>query len=310
MKQLRLGLACLFLVVLVGGCSNAPDSEMPAPAAGVATAVTTPPQEIVSVVATVSPLPTATTVPTVEPSPVPTPITSSGLVPYPDTLVIIPQCQVEGALINCHDDVLHVSFSYPATWGEVSARLGKGGYSGLAYKYSFLGDSQATQAYPNAGGRSSNFSEGRGRIATDFWGFTAPSQQMCDEQTQDVLCRVVKPGVVVGLYFPIAEQLCAPPAPYFFTGSGDAGVFVNLPEPSLINGFVFITRFIDEEQLKALDGYQDCTAEGQERFDASIHTLMQQVQSGSAPPEVMERVNTVYRLAESLEGIGIGEYQP
>ena len=34
---------------------------------------------------------------------------------------------MEGELIKCYDDVLDISFSYPAMWGEVSARLGKGG---------------------------------------------------------------------------------------------------------------------------------------------------------------------------------------
>ena len=295
MKELRFGLACLFLVVLIGGCSDAPDSEVPPPTADIATAVTTPPLDVVSVMVTVSPLPTATPVPTVEPL----------LMPSPDTLVIIPYCEAEGESIKCYDDVLDISFSYPATWGEVSAILRKGGYSGFAYDYFFWNDLQ--QGHPNAGGRSGSFSEGRGRMFTDFWGFTTPSQQMCDEQTQDVLCKVVKPGVVVGLYFPRADFFCDD-TPTFF-GSGDAAVFVNLPEPNLINGFVFNARFIDEEQLKALEGYKDCTAEGQQRFDASVQGLIQQVQAGSAPPEMMERVNTMYQLAESLEGIGIGEYR-
>lgn len=308
MKELRFGLACLFLVVLIGGCSDAPDSDVPPPTADIATAVTTPPLDVVSVMVTVSPLPTATPIPTVEPLSVSTPTATASPPPQPEGLNIVPQCKSEGDPITCFDDLLHISFAYPARWGELRAYLRKGWSAGFLYGY-FFSAQFTLQEQPDAGGLSSSFAEPRGGGLSDFWGFTTSSQQMCDEQPHAVLCRVIKPGVIVSLYFPIAEQLCAPPAPYGFTGSSTGAVFVNLPEPNLINGFVFYARFIDEEQLKALDGYKDCTAEGQQRFDASVQTLIQQVQAGSAPPEMMERVNTMYQLAESLEGIGIGEYR-
>jgi hypothetical protein len=71
-------------------------------------------------------------------------------------------CSPLGTFTKCVDDVLNIEFEYPTIWGEIEAVLRTGGYTGYAYTYYFGGKTIAETEPLVAGGRSRDFSEGRG----------------------------------------------------------------------------------------------------------------------------------------------------
>ena len=96
-------------------------------------------------------------------------------------------CSPLGAFTKCMDDVLNIEFEYPTTWGEIEAVLRTGGYSGYAYDYFFGGKTIAETEPLVAGGRSKDFSEGRGGMSTDFAGYGESAMQVtesCDRNWQ------------------------------------------------------------------------------------------------------------------------------
>jgi hypothetical protein len=69
------------------------------------------------------------------------------------------------------DETLDIEFEYPIAWGAIEVDLRAGGYTGYAYDYFFSGTTPAQVGLLAAGGRSKDFSEGRGGMPTDFSGY-------------------------------------------------------------------------------------------------------------------------------------------
>jgi hypothetical protein len=87
-------------------------------------------------------------------------------------------CSSLGIFKKCVDDVLNIEFEYPTTWGEIEAALRTGGYTGYAYDYFFGGKTIGETEPLVAGGRSIDFSEGRGGMSTDFAGYGNSGMQI------------------------------------------------------------------------------------------------------------------------------------
>ncbi len=155
------GLVAL-IIVLAAGCQNlAPTNVTPT--------------------STHVPTLTLTAIPTTPPEPaIPQPcLISKGIL----------SCTPIGTFARCVDDVLDIEFEYPSIWGEIEAELRTGGYSGYAYDYYFDGKTIAETEPLVAGGRSVDFSEGRGAMPTDFAGYGDAGlqiKQSCDASWQDV----------------------------------------------------------------------------------------------------------------------------
>ncbi len=258
---------------------------------------------------------------TPRPSPAPTqsPTATPDLSPTPDPHILsvaeVP-CEPAGGFMRCTDPVLGLTFEQPAAWGPITATLRESfAGAGLAYEYQYADMPGIIQA----GGRSADFTEGRGATLTDFsgsgtLGFNDKSpEEWCEGLGgTPVLCSVVQPNVVLDLRFPEAEYLCLDSGQYFFT-SPLAFVWVLLPDHPQINGFVFVAPFLSDEAADDLldlrrdilgwDGsatHTACGPEQQAEFDEAITAFIATLDGGQADPDTLANVAALRHLAESI----------
>jgi Tol biopolymer transport system component len=226
-------------------------------------------------------------------------------------------CVSLGTFSQCVDDMLNIAFEVPSSWGEIEAVLRTGGYAGYAYDYYFDGKTHA-ETYPLvAGGRSADFSEGRGAMPTDFAGYGHAGLQKestCDPRWNDSIpiCRQVTDDVAWMIRFPNAKLMC----------EGDVGswttrpafrIEVNLPNNPTINGFVFEASFFSkqfsnqvEKDLYPLLGISSdmvprkCDAASQQVFDAQLVVLIKSITTRSADAETLKKLDQLTHLAGSI----------
>ncbi len=249
-----------------------------------------------------------------EPSPLPTPIPFAPPSPLPvptrkKSIQLNLDCTQEEQSIKCHDPILRMTFEYPAEWGEIRAGFGEGGYSGYAYGYGFQNENSEQTAGIRAGGRSRDYSEGRGGIITDFKGLDFPDEpcQIDWPYHSTIVCYEIKPGVIFEVRASPGEHVCYP-------GPGVAGgaisvIKIDLPTNSKINGFLFADRFLSDELENALYGiletdqggqFTNCTEESYAEYDRKILEIRDMITSGNLDSESEANLNELLDLAGSI----------
>jgi len=209
-------------------------------------------------------------------------------------------CEQGEEFTSCEDLILGITFEYSNQWGNLTSSLSEGGYAGYAYNYVF--DSGVT-----AGGRSRDFSEGRGRILTDFYGFSGPIENtVCTwpRYQPNAICQEIKPNVVFLVSLPDADEFCD----YSFGGPLTA-VALEIPHNDFINGFVFIGSALDEERRTELtnsfgpresETWPQCDEANKKAYNQRAremaHELEDSLINGNPDPSLV----TLLRLAESI----------
>jgi len=264
----------------------------------------------------VSTIPTHTVFPTLTFTPVPT-STSQPLIHQPELISKGKlNCSLLGKLAKCIDDVLDIEFEYPTIWGEIEAELRTGGYSGYAYTYYFGGKTIAETEPLVAGGRSINFSEGRGGMSTDFAGYGDAGMQTresCDPNLQVLfpICQKLSQNVAWMIRLPNAEYICNS-APGFYT-TPIFRIEIDLPDNLKINGFVFEAPFYSEKffndvktELYPLLGLGSdmiptrCNEKEQQAFDSKLQVFLDKLTDKSADSETLKNLDELTHLANSI----------
>ena len=262
----------------------------------------------------VSAIPTHTVFPTLTFTPALT-STSQPLIHQPELISKGKlNCSLLGTFTKCVDDVLNIEFEYPTIWGEIEAVLGTGGYTGYAYFYYFDGKMPGGTEPLVAGGRSRDFSEGRGWMPTDFAGYGdvgIQSKESCEPRDLYPLCEEVRPDVAWMIRFPNAKFLCDG-----FLSTMLYPTFrieINSPTNPIINGFVFEAPLFSEQfygevesnlyPLLGLDAEMrptKCDDESQQAFDAKLKAFLDKLTNKSADNETLKNLDELTHLANSI----------
>lgn len=263
------------------------------------------------------PIPTRQPPPTTLPLPTATRILPPSPVPIVPTIISRTRldCVHQDAFAKCRDDTLGIAFEYPVSWAAIEAVLRTSIFgTGYAYEYYFIG-THSEHLHPiNAGGRSKDFGEPREGTFTDFRGYGDESyQDRCDDIKNYVpICREIQPNVILTMHFPKAQFVCDP-APGSFRYP-IAIIEINLPNNSLVNGFVFVSRFLSEQQTNNLNAdYHDilgltaetmmptnCAAINQAEFDSEIEALIENIRTGSTDEETNNNIQQLEYMASSV----------
>ncbi len=314
------GLVTLGLALLIAGCAsgappmsrpaltNTPDvwtagqaspaqALVPSPLDQPAVPPPSPPVEVTS-----APLPTSTSaaVAALTAMPYPQRYATGGatiaVTPIPSAPQVV--CSPGRETVACYDELLDLEFRYPAFMGTLRyTTLRQGGYSGFAYEYVF------DDPTSDAGGRSSDFGEGRGPRYTDQGGFGGRSAANICAEWQAVLCQELGPhALLIGL-LPKAERLCGDVMPYPEIPRGI--LILDLPQHPLIQGFAFSFPLLGPEDAAEFrdDWYSDeirCAPENHARLNAYVEQLRSDLAAGVAPIEMQERYNALAELARSV----------
>jgi hypothetical protein len=221
-------------------------------------------------------------------------------------------CSSLGTFTKCSGDVLSIEFEYPTIWGKIEAVLRTGGYTGYAYDY-YFGEKTIAETEPLvAGGRSIDFSEGRGGMSTDFAGFGDSGLQTnyCAWHDLFPICQRINPDVVWMIRFPNANYICENAQ---FDTTPIFRVEVNLPNNPTVNGFVFQAPFLSEKltgqlnsnlyPLLGLDSQMipaKCDMASRDAFDTAVSTYVEKIQNNSLDAETLNNLVVLIHLAKSI----------
>ena len=227
-------------------------------------------------------------------------------------------CIQQGNFAKCRDEILNIEFEYPIAWGEINAVLRTGGYSGYAYDYYFGGRTMAESEPLMAGGRSIDFSEGRGGMPTDFWGFGGiDSQDRCSQVRNFYpICWEVDPGVYWMERFPGADYFCDQlPVDEIerFTFQPVVRIEIDLAQNVKVNGFVFEAPFLSNRLSQEIDrdfftllgitsdtAPPKCDSKSRAAFDLAVKDFAYRVESNKLDDETLKNLSDLMRLAASI----------
>jgi hypothetical protein len=253
-------------------------------------------------------VPTATPVAVVVPTPTlpyPTLYDFNGALrieatPIPAAAQVV--CVPQEEFIKCYDELLDMSFSYPAFIGQLRYTwLRKGHQAGYAYEYVF------EESKSRAGGRSRDFAEGREAWLTDQMGFDGRgAAEICAAWLENglaAMCQVFGPGVLLMILLPQAEGICSNP---MFTEIPRGLLILDLPQHPLINGFAFTFELMPVEAAEDFRGewyVDDKHCDPQTNVELGIYSdrLRQALESGSADTEIQQRYDAMIQVAMSIE---------
>jgi hypothetical protein len=291
-KPFRLLMCILFSIAILAACAKTTEIvTMPPPP----TQTPTPPSIY-------TPIATATSIPTSTPSSV--------------LQKVKLNCTQLETFAKCWDETLSIEFDYPISWGEIEALLRPGGSTGFRYDY-FFGGRTIGEAEPLlAGGRSKDFTEGRGGMPTDFSGFTSSVDRCTEVSDLYSICQIIKPDVIWMIRFPDSEDFC-----YFI----DADVVsqirwqpvvridVNLPRNPTIQGFVFEAPFLSDQLLEQLDSdllpllglgsessSRNCDPSNRQMFDSQVQCYFERVKNKELDDRTLENLDELLHLANSI----------
>lgn len=191
-----------------------------------------------------------------------------------------------------------MSFSYPAFMGALRETiLRAGGYTGYGYEYMLDGNG-------NIGGRSRDFSEGRGGMYTDQLGFDGLSPTEICARWQAATCVEISPSVVMTVMYPTSAAFCADTM--FPAIPPHSIIAVDLPTHPQINGFGFAVSLASPEWEAAFDAEwrsddRMCDPAVKANFDAQMEQLRLDLEAGTADPAIQARYDAMLRLAESIQ---------
>lgn len=274
-----------------------------------------------SCTSTITTVPIATTTQTSTFTPIPPALTSTPtLTPTYQPQSISKEklnCSSLGIFTKCVDDVLAIEFEYPTAWGEIFAELRTGGYSGYAYDYYYGGKTIAETEPLVAGGRSKDFSEGRGGTSTDFGGYGDTGMQLkesCNPSLKDLfpICEQVIPDVTWMIRLPNAKYICNS-SPGFYT-TPVFRIELNLPNNPTINGFVFEAPFWSEKFFNQIKGDlypllgmgsdmfpKKCNEADKQAFDNQLALILESIEMGKIDKETQQLINEVIHMAKSIK---------
>jgi hypothetical protein len=202
-------------------------------------------------------------------------------------------------VIACYDELLDMSFSYPTFMGQILyTMLRQGGYSGYGYEYIF----DESESY--AGGRSSDFSEGRGPRYTDQGGFGGQDvANLCAGWVASI-CQELGPAALLIVMLPQAEWLCSDAM--MFAPIPHGILVLDLPQHPLIHGFSFSFELMSAEAKVAFQDEwymhdKSCEPETKAELSAAMEQLRQDLQAGTAAAEIQQRYNAMIQIAESIQ---------
>lgn len=207
-------------------------------------------------------------------------------------------CLPQGEVVTCNDELLEMTFSYPAFMGNVLFTfLRQGGYSGYVYAYAFE-DYEVDVA-----GRSRDFSEGRGPMYTDEKGFNGRSPEEICAGWRAAMCQELGPGALLMVLLPQAEWLCSDAMLFHPIPRGI--LVLDLPQHPLINGFSFSFELMSAEAKAAFrdEWYNDeqCEPETEVELRTAMEQLQQDLQAGTAAAEIQQRYDAMIQIAESIQ---------
>ena len=252
-----------------------------------------------------------------QPTPTNLPLNSSTPYPTPSAIPlniisqVVLNCTPQDGFAECYDETLRIEFEYPIDWDEIEATL-RTGDTGYAYDYAFSSISPEMAFLLMAGGRSEDFTEGRGGILTDFNGYDDLSQGGCASIREDYpICEEIQPNVVLFMKFPEAKNICDLVPGVLF--SPLAIVEINLPANPTINGFRFISPFLSPLLVEALNtdirdilgytpetGATTCDSASQVEFDGRIAELVKNIKANMVDSDTTENVDSIRHIAESI----------
>jgi len=243
----------------------------------------------------------------------------------PATITPIPTLDIDKVKLNCIqlgifakciDKTLNIEFEYPISWGEIETWMLPGGTTGYRYDY-FFGGRTISGAEPLlAGGRSKDFTEGRGGMPTDFSGFTSAEDRCNEVKEQYPICQVIKPDVVWMERFPNAEDFC-------YRISADVvnqtkwqpivRIEINLPNNSTIQGFVFEAPFLSAQLLEQLNSdllpllglgseasSRNCDPSNRQMFDSQVQDYIDWVKNKELDDMTLKNLDELMHLANSI----------
>ncbi len=298
-------MSLLIFIILMGLISLA-DSLIAQPNPPVSPLFATPTRALI---------PTATPLPTLIPLPLPT------VANYFQSIKIKPRCTPTAAYQRCYDPILDLLFEYPEAWGTINGTLGSAvdapsdsGAAGYIYSYEF--SYRFTESQLNglttiiANGISHDFSRPTDGPVYGLGSFNGRStSEFCQIFSYPNSCLVIKPGVVVVFLFPPAVHFCElgfmiPPPTGF--------IYIDLPDWRLISGFMFAYPLLSLAEEKSLYGIlgigpgmvpTKCSdPQAQAQFDQEVSKLADAIAAGTANDGIIQRVNGLTRLANSIQG--------
>jgi hypothetical protein len=224
--------------------------------------------------------------------------------------------QTSGSLVKVSDKLLNIEFSYPAEWGQLKAYL-KGNRPadgvqadptyGYAYEYMLSGRSVGL----NIGGRSTDFTEGRGSIPTDFKGFeNLKPAEFCNTYLPGSLkkCSVMNPNQIYAVQVPTSAMFC-PQVPDSVFTEPSVILFVNLPNNKKINGFVFNFNFLSDDMDKVLSdaiayNQEKCSngdAAAKKAYDDKAKAAFDKVVNGTADTKTKKNLELFKVIVDSIK---------
>lgn len=196
---------------------------------------------------------------------------------------------------------LKLSFRYPSSWGQIEEIL-KPGTAGKRYDLSFdgnVGGSALGFGSFTAGGRSKDFTEGRGGYIVDAaMGFSSP-KEFCDSYLgkQGINCETINQNIVVQLVAPKYEDVCPPnPGQYWFSKR----VWINLPGQE-VDGFMLeYTNFWSKEFTEMSDPDLECSKTNKEKFEAAVSKIIERLNSGDLDKITKTNINGFDAFVKSI----------
>lgn len=287
--------------LLLAACSALPPESMATPTFMAINSPTATYTHTPTSTPTLKQTPTATSKPSNTPRPTKTPAPPT-VTKQPDyTPIPLPEpdvkcSQLSSGFYECSDTLLQIEFEYPRSWGTIVPRLSRG-ETGQAYEYDFG---------ITAGGRSSDFSMGRGGTRTDFKGFSKISYEDICRIHNAAFCQSVKPDVIVMVLLPTAEDICAPAPGKTFRP--EFIIMVDLPTNNWINGFLFSSNFTSYQLQSTLNSILDlndpiakCSEGVRQQYNDAIQQIDAGLRTGLLDEGTLQNLNMLWHVAESIK---------
>ncbi len=308
MKNLFLA---LILLTLLSSCDTKSISTATPIPSTIGTRISSSPANPITTTATKTQKPTHTRSAKSSPTDTDIPSATATIIvkqkPSPTVFVVVKEyldCDLEEMSRICNDEILQLEFEYPSEWGVIQTTFREGWKSGYLYEYSFQNEDGNQIGGIFAGGRSHDFSEGRGSFITDFKGF-ASDYTPC-QGTSAIICYEIKPGIIFEILASSGTAMCDPGPGHI--GYPKAVVKINLPENEKINGFVFARKILSTDlrnDLGAIIGIKDhgiimptnCTDKSIEAYDQKITEIADMI---SLDSQTTQNLNELFELVNTL----------
>ena len=223
---------------------------------------------------------------------------------------------LDNKYIKFRDDVLGIEFYYPKEWGTISGQLSgsekKTGdeYGGYAYNFTFnghqVGGSALGYGRITAGGRSKDYSAGRGGYIADFSGFNGQSSDKICAEFNATTCTEINKRIISMIVAPKYDDICPPsPGQYPFSKV----VAIDLPDNSKINGLVFEYAFLSNELNKEVYGilgtdFEKCYNPDpaiQKIFDDKVKEVLEKIVAKSLDQQTLNNIEGFDHFVNSIK---------